>query len=126
MPLAVQDTTSATPPTSATCRLEDQVDAYLSLDDLEIPVDVEKSQKGYGSLVLSNLVTSFVDLCASTSNAGVDLSPSKGFEAIYLYNLENTVVLLPETNNGSIMIRGCTGCHFILAAHQVCLPSFRV
>ena len=115
---ALPNTPSKTPPASATHRLKDRADSFLSLADLDLSDDAE--QAGCGSLVLSNLSGCFVDLAASSpSRSESQSTTSKGFEAIYLYTLENTVVLLPDANNGSIMIHGCIGCRFILAAHQV-------
>lgn len=55
-------------------------------------------------------------LALSTSENGKSVEQS--FSALYLYNLERSVVLM-EPSAGSVMLHGCRDCLVVLGCHQV-------
>jgi hypothetical protein len=97
-----------------------------SLTDSKTPRDNSDSQ----CLALIALSECVVDLLEPTATEGEDGSgtrsaltsttSSSSYAAIYLSDLRDSLVLLPENaRQGSVLVQNCSRCVFVLGGHQV-------
>ncbi|TKA53189.1 hypothetical protein B0A53_04045 [Rhodotorula sp. CCFEE 5036] len=97
-----------------------------SLTDSKTPRDNSDSQ----CLALIALSECVVDLLEPTATEGEDGSgtrsaltsttSSSSYAAIYLSDLRDSLVLLPENaRQGSVLVQNCSRCVFVLGGHQI-------
>ncbi|GAA5917943.1 hypothetical protein JCM8208_002805 [Rhodotorula glutinis] len=112
-PSTPRSTTSPVPPTAMT--LASHTDAHLTSTSLPRTDPSFTSRPSGGALALTALTRCLVDLR--------DVEP---FSALYLTDLRDCVVLLPNGEGargdgrglGSALVQGCEGCVIALAVHQ--------
>ncbi|KAM0752711.1 hypothetical protein T439DRAFT_181025 [Meredithblackwellia eburnea MCA 4105] len=102
---------SVPPVPSSARKLNCITSSYLSMD--QIPCTSSNSS----ALVIESLSKCFVDFVRSPAGQA---GKSNGWDvsALYLYDLKDSVLLLPSIE-GSIMMHGCEGCLIVCAGHQI-------